>query len=145
MVKVAHPALPGISFGVHDGDTTTVLVQVAAEPQRIWVEIDGRVEGYNARELKEPGGPEAHEHLATLIPPCTCPRLQTALLGSDKYGGRTLVRITLPDGRDVTGVMIGDGYGAAWNGKGVKPNPPWPIPVQAQVALELARLKGFDR
>jgi endonuclease YncB( thermonuclease family) len=142
--RLAHPVLPGISFGVHDGDTATVLVQVATQPERLWLEVDGRLDGYNARELKQPGGPEALTHLAEIIPPCTCPRLPTTLLGSDKYGGRTLVRIGLPDGRDVTGVMIGDGYGAAWNGQGPKPNPPWPIPASVQVMLERARLKGFE-
>lgn len=143
-MRVVRPVLPGISFGVHDGDTATVLVQVATEPQRIWVEIDGRIDGYNARELKEPGGPEAHTHLAGIIPPCTCPRLKTTLLGADKYGGRTLIRVALPDGRDITGVMINDGYGAAWNGRGVKPSPVWPISAAVQAAISTAEVKAFE-
>jgi endonuclease YncB( thermonuclease family) len=50
-------------------------------------------------------------------------------LGPDKYGGRWLGVLTLPDGRDVATQMIRDRYAAPWDGKGTKPTPPWPIPI----------------
>jgi hypothetical protein len=50
-------------------------------------------------------------------------------LGPDKYGGRWLGVLTLPDGRDVATQMIRDRYAAPWDGKGTKPVPPWPIPI----------------
>ena len=44
-------------------------------------------------------------------------------LGWDKYGGRSDAQLTLPDGRDLTAVMIAAGHAAPWNGQGPKPVP----------------------
>lgn len=120
------PVFHGLVLDVHDGDTATVLAQVATLPKQLWMGLDGRITGYNARELSMPGGPEAGAYLRQQMPVGT--KVTVTYYGNDKYGGRDEIAITLPDGRDVTKMMIDDGYGAAWNGRGVKPVPPWPIP-----------------
>ncbi len=121
------PQLPGVVLSVHDGDGAILLVRVATDPHRLWAEVDGRLTGYNARELEEPGGFEAYEYLGQLLPRGT--EVTVTLHGPDKYGGRTLISVQLADGRDVATEMITSGYAARWNGKGPKPVPPWPIPT----------------
>jgi endonuclease YncB( thermonuclease family) len=133
-------AAPGRSYpflvvSVHDGDTLTAL---ADRGDGDWWLTDVRLVGGNARELKNPGGPEARDHLIELVRPIQ-PQLLLALVSSrtvrgnlttagwDKFGGRVLGRIATPTVPDVMATMIADGYAAPWNGKGAKPVPPWPI------------------
>lgn len=113
---------------VHDGDTITVSVDLG------WHVIlfgqDIRLLGCNARELAQPGGPEAGAHLAALLaqvaPAPT--RVTIHTVKPDKYGGRYDAAVTLPDGTDLVTQLIADGWAAAWDGKGTKPVPPWPRP-----------------
>lgn len=107
---------------VHDGDTLRAVCDLGF---RATLTVDVRLDGCNARELGTPGGVEAGDHLAAL---CLGQPVTLTSLGLDKYG-RCLGRITLADGRDVTTAMIADGYAAAWNGRGAKVVPPWPIPA----------------
>ena len=44
-------------------------------------------------------------------------RIQFAFHGFDKYGGRILASVTLPDGRDFTAAMIAAGHARAYDGK----------------------------
>lgn len=109
-------------LSVHDGDSLKLAVDVGFN---VTYNVTCRLNGINARELAEPGGQEAAEHLAAL-----CPFSSTVLfrsLGADKYGGRWLGVLTLLDGRDVATTMIRDGYAAPWDGRGPRPLPPWPI------------------
>lgn len=134
-------AAPGRSYpflvvSVHDGDTLTAL---ADRGDGDWWLTDVRLVGGNARELKDPGGPEAREHLTVLVQKIAptllaavrepkVPRGTLTTAGWDKFGGRVLGRIATPEFPDVMATMIADGYAAPWNGKGQKPVPPWPIP-----------------
>lgn len=106
---------------VIDGDTITARVSLG---WNVSIEIHGRLHGVNTREHDEPGGAEATEHLAELIPPGTKLTLQS--LGPDKFGNRWQVRLTTDDGHDVAQRMIADGYAAPWNGRGERPTVPWP-------------------
>lgn len=112
---------------VHDGDTITADVDLGFG---VWVRAQVfRLLGLNARELADPGGPEARDNLAgLLLPPTLMPAVTLTSLKPDKYGGRWLAVITLADGRDLTSLLIATGWAAPWNGKGTKPVPPWPIP-----------------
>jgi endonuclease YncB( thermonuclease family) len=137
MVAAIRPTWSGVVLEVHDGDTITVLCRIAEQPRRVWVEVDGRMHGYNARELAEPGGLEARDHLREQMP--VGAQISVTYFGNDKYGGREEIAVLLSDGRDVAAMMIADGYGASWNGRGKKPVPPWPIPVETQNDYALAR------
>lgn len=96
-----------------------------------------RLNGGNAREHNEPGGQEAIAYLRQLIGPIiavdvadlfACPA-QVVSLKYDKYGGRIEGNLIVPGVGDVMGAMIRAGYAAAWNGRGPRPTPPWPIPT----------------
>jgi endonuclease YncB( thermonuclease family) len=110
---------------VHDGDTVTVDIEMDAGFHDSLVRRRPmRLLGINTRELDEPGGPEAQEALAALLPVGTVVSLTS--VKNDKYGGRYVAKLTLPDGRDVAEVMIAERWAAKWNGTGKKPVPPWP-------------------
>jgi micrococcal nuclease len=81
--------------------------------------------GMNARELNAPGGREAAAFLALLAPAGT-PLLVTSIQ-ADKYAGRFDGLVTLPDGRDLGALLVDTGFAAAWDGRGTRPVPPWPI------------------
>lgn len=107
---------------VHDGDTVIVDLDMG---RRIWVrEAPHRLAGVAARELSMPGGVEAREHLAGLLPAGLKVTLQS--LKPYKYGDGYMARITLPSGLDVATQLIVDGWALPWDGRGPQPVPPWP-------------------
>lgn len=119
---------PGIVLEVHDGDTLTVALDVGFNFTATW---PVRLLGMNARELSEPGGREARDHLAGLCPVGSAVTVRSVVW--DKYGGR-IDGIVYPDadaGASVAGRMCSDGYAAPWNGVGPRPVPPWPMPAPA--------------
>lgn len=127
MSREASPrTYPATVTGVHDGDSCTCLADLG---WGVWRSVTIRLNGINAIELNQPGGPQARDHLIGLIPIGT--KVTLASLGWDKYGDRTDALLTLSDGRDVCAVMITDGYAAVWDGKGPRPTPPWPLPLPA--------------
>lgn len=110
---------------VHDGDTLTLDVDLGFFTH---VVVPFRILGMNARELSEPGGPEARDHLIELLPVGTSVTITS--VKPDKFGGRYDAVISWHnDGGgdvDVAGLLIVNQWAAAWNGLGVKPVPPWP-------------------
>ncbi len=113
---------PGIVLDVHDGDTLHVSLDAGLH---VWVHCDVRLLGINAQELAQPGGPEARDHLAGLVPTGTV--VVVTITGPDKYGARWLGHVAAA-GIDVAQRMVTDGWAAPWNGKGSKPVPPFPPP-----------------
>jgi hypothetical protein len=95
-----------------------------------------RLFGGNAREHNEPGGPEAIEYLSVLVRPVVARSVadlftfpaQVISLKWDKFGGRVDGNLIVPGVGDVMQAMIRAGYAAAWDGRGPRPTPPWPIP-----------------
>ncbi len=107
---------------VIDADTVALDVDLGFG---VWQRYQSfRLLGCNGRERSDVGGPEATAHLAAILPAGTFVSL--ASIKPDKYGGRYDAKITLPDGRDLTQVLVAEGWAAAWDGKGSKPVPPWP-------------------
>lgn len=107
-----------------DGDTLTATIDLGFH---VWLyDRTIRLNGCNAREIHDPGGIEARDNLATLLPPGTPVTLTS--IGIDKYGDRIDARIALPDGADLTQQLITTGWAAPWDGHGPKPTPPWPRP-----------------
>ncbi|MER5754322.1 hypothetical protein [Streptomyces sp. NPDC002088] len=113
---------------VHDGDTIKVDLDQGLDTWKHSVSM--RLYGCNARELKDPGGKEARDNLAALLPVGTKVTIHSHKAGrdleADKYGGRYDATIALPDGRDLVGLLIEQQWAAGWNGKGARPLPPWP-------------------
>lgn len=117
---------------VHDGDT---LYGDLDQGLGVWNRGSSpngmglRIAGVNARELTEPGGPEARDHLAALIPVGTV--LDVESLRWDKYAGRIDVNVTLPDGRDLATELVAGEWAAWWDGRGSRSLflPPWPRTV----------------
>ena len=85
----------------------TVLVGPATLTRAI------RLYGCNAAELNTPAGVKARGFLLSVMPVGTVVTLLSE--GYDKYGGRVDGSITLPDGRDLTAVMVTAGQAAPWN------------------------------
>lgn len=109
-------------LSVHDGDSLRIDVDLGFH---LSVDLGVRLHGINTRELKDPGGKEARDHLLGL-----CPIGSEVLFrsfGPDKYGGRWLGVLTSHGDRDVATQMIRDGFAAPWDGKGPKPVPLWPL------------------
>jgi len=114
---------------VFDADTATISADLGFNAS---LRVSVRLAGINARELAEPGGREARDHLASLCPVGSTVTFHS--LGVDKYGGRSLGRLLLDDGTDVAERMIANGYAARWDGKGTRPVPRWPRLVDADGA-----------
>jgi endonuclease YncB( thermonuclease family) len=109
---------------VVDGDGLVVSVDLGWS---VWLHSQRiRLAGCNARELPEPGGVEARDHLAELLPAGTAVTLATVKI--DRYGGRYDAHVTLPDGRDLVSLLIAAGWAAPWDGRGPRPVPLWPRP-----------------
>jgi hypothetical protein len=100
----------------HDADTGLFRVDRGNRDYSVW---SVRVLGCAARELADPGGPEARDWLRMLLPVGTPVVLTTAK--PDKFGGRIDAHVwfqAVGGPADLTEVMIGAGWAARWNGTG---------------------------
>lgn len=114
---------------VHDGDTINVVIdrgmyEYAGSPSQ---PIPVRLYGMNARELTEPGGVEARDNLAALLPPGTQVVLFTAK--PDKYAPRWDAAVMTDTQPDLVAYLVAQQWGAVYFGTGTKPVPPWPRTV----------------
>ena len=109
---------------VHDGDTATMELSQPINllgklrGKMVFCDVRCRLAGINATELKDAGGPEARDHLASMI---DGKDVLVELAGIDKYD-RPLVRIYLGnDPLTVNDRMVRDGHARVWDGEGPKP------------------------
>lgn len=109
---------------VQDGDTLDLSVNL--DGFGAWHRGSFRLLGCNARELSQPGGPEAAANLAAMLPVGTQVVIRSVKV--DKFGGRYDAAVQLADGSDLVAALIAANWAAAWNGVGTKPVPPWPRP-----------------
>lgn len=129
---------PASVIRVIDADTIVALCDMGAD---VYWRTNLRLFGGNAREHDEPGGQEAIIHLRELVAPVVALSVASLFavpatvvsLRYDKYGGRIEGNLIVPGVGDVMQVMIRDGYAAAWDGRGPRPTPPWPIPSSGGV------------
>lgn len=126
-------------LSVHDGDTITLSIRLRRSRgkdtdfgfhfyrENGWLVLHApiRLLECNARELGEPGGPEAGDHLRTLLPAGTQVTIRS--VATDKYA-RYDAAVTLADGTDLVTQLVADDWAAAWDDKGPRPLPPWPRP-----------------
>lgn len=111
---------------VIDGDTVRVDLDLGFS--LTW-RTSIRLHGIAAREKDAPGGPEARAHLTALIPAGVL--VDVLSMSYDKYGGRVQGVLFRSDVHfDVGARMVADGYAAAWDGRGLQPKAPWPIPAK---------------
>lgn len=111
---------------VHDGDTFSVVVDRGffdyyGSPVH---PIPIRILGINAIELNQPGGIEARDNLASLLPVGSSVVLSTAK--PDKYAPRWDAAVETPTIPDLGSYLIANQWAAPYNGAGLKPVPPWP-------------------
>lgn len=125
---------PATVDSVIDGDTIVATITVAKAfhetwlAQRVW-----RLNGCNARELKDPtgGGKAAADNLRAILTPglpVTLTSISVDPYTDSKYeSARYEATVTLPGGVDLVGLLISTGWVAAWDGKTQpRPLPPWP-------------------
>lgn len=112
---------PATIIGVHDGDTIKLIVDLGFS---VWYTTNCRLFGCNAAELSTEAGKAARDNLATLLPGGTVVTVLSH--GLDKFAGRFDGSITLPDGRNLTSILVAEGWAATWDGTGKAPLPPWP-------------------
>lgn len=106
----------------HDADTLRANIDLGFE---VWMRrTPVRLAGCNARELSEPGGLDAKQHMADAAPAGTAVLLCS--MRNDKYGGRYNGSVIMPGGRSLAETLIASQWAAAWDGHGAKPVPPWP-------------------
>lgn len=113
---------------VVDGDTVYLDVDLGLHRfgLTLWAHhVVSRLARCNAREHDEPGGVQAAANLTELLPAGLL--LTADVRGQDNYG-RLLVELILPDGRNVTDLLIATHWAAPWSGRGRRPVPPWPRP-----------------
>lgn len=107
---------------VIDGDTVVLDIDLGYHSwQR---DQSHRLAGCNAWEKATVAGAAARTNLIGLLP--TGLEVSVRTVKPDKFGDRYDAYITLPDGRDLTFLLIAEQWVAAWDGKGLKPVPPWP-------------------
>lgn len=125
---------PAVIDRIIDGDTivaTVILAEAFHEKwtaQRVW-----RLNGCNAREKSDPtgGGRAATAHLQDILPlgtPVTITSIKVDPYTDAKYeSARYDASVTLPDGTDLTALLVAEGWAAAWDGKiQPRPLPSWP-------------------
>lgn len=116
-----------VIVAVKDGDTVDAIVRrdlgfgaEAKFPVRL------RLHGINTPSLKSARGKAAAARLAALLPEGS-----TAMAVSHKpykYGGpkdvcgEWMATFTLPDGRDVAGVLVAEKLATRWDGTGPRPD-----------------------
>jgi len=103
---------------VYDGDTMTLDVDLGFY---VRVRMACRLLGINAPELRDEGGRVARDTLRALCPVGVGVTVKS--VKPDKYGGRFDGTVTLPDGRDVSQLLIAARVAAPWDGNGPKPLP----------------------
>lgn len=119
---------PAVISKVEDGDTVYVWCDLGFDG---WRYTKLRIKGIAARELSTPGGKEARDFLASILPPRTWqtdgPTCVVYAYKWDKFAPRVNGDILLFNGRMASELMIESGFALPWDGNGRQPIPPWPI------------------
>ena len=109
-------------YDVHDGDTVHFIMKVGGTPVKLALRLIGidtpeiRT-GVNSLPEEKLAGVIARNRLASIIK-STDRSLTTIIIRDwDKFGGRVLGEIVLPDGRSVAEILIKEGYGRKYNGE----------------------------
>jgi len=124
MADLAYGPYPARCVDVHDGDTIIFDLDLGFGirlPGQSWTGktmLACRVVGINAPELNTAEGKAARAYATGLCPPGTPVRVTSH--GWDKYGGRFLGSVTLPEGGDFATLMLDAGQAKPYSGTGPK-------------------------
>lgn len=105
---------------VIDGDTVRAVVTRDLGfhgSARFTVKL--RLARINAGPIRSAAGQAAAAFLRELLPTPTPVLVET--IGPYKYGDEWVAEITLPDGRNVSDVMVASGHALSWDGRGPRP------------------------
>lgn len=105
---------PADIIRVVDGDTLEVDLDLGF---RVHLRAKVRVAGIDTPERGEPGFAEASRRVRELVRDGGC---RVTTLSEDQYG-RWVSTVRLGDGRDLGGVLVGEGLAVRWDGHGPKP------------------------
>lgn len=141
------PAWRATIASTYDGDTVRIPSAdmgggVARIPRKGADHLLVRLAGIAARELSMPGGPDARDALAALLPAGTTVTLWDPLL--DEYGNRIDAWIVLDSGLNVCDAMVQQQWAAPWNGKGKQPTPPWPRTTALRATVDDHAARAWD-
>lgn len=84
-----------------------------------------RLARVNAPSNKKPAGQASQAWLAVHL--LSCPQVALATLDAYKFGGpryspgEWMAEVTLPDGRDLSDLMVAEGFAVYWDGAGPRP------------------------
>lgn len=111
---------------VVDGDTLDAQVsRDLGFGGRAVLPVRLRLARINAPSMSVPAGLDARGYLVSLLPTTVAVDITTTKPykygGVDGEVGEWVAEITLPDGRNVSDVMVAAGHAAPWNGQGPKP------------------------
>ena len=114
---------------VIDGDTVAGSVDLGFN---IYTRTSVRLAGINARELRDPGGAEARDHLTRLLPADLVLTIRS--VKADKYANRVDAIVVMPDGSNLNERLVREGWAAPYTGTGLTSDhvPPWPRPTPEQ-------------
>ena len=125
---------PAVTSKIHDGDTAYVWCDMGYDTWRytkLRLMLSPKM-GIACRELSKPGGREAKDFLASLLPARSYPDDgPTFIVWSyqwDKFAPRVDGDILLYNGRTIAELMVESGYAVPWDGDGKQPVPAWPLP-----------------
>jgi hypothetical protein len=76
--------------------------------------------------LATPSGLGAAERILELL---SAAPFELTSVGPYKFGDEWMAEVILPNGRNVTDVLIAEQWMAPWNGRGLQPLPIWPRTV----------------
>jgi endonuclease YncB( thermonuclease family) len=112
---------------VVDGDTLDALVtRDIGFGGRVTYPVRLRLARVNAPAGKSAAGKESSAFLAGLLPAGAVVDLVTVkpykYSGPADDTGEYMTEITLPDGRNVSDVMVATGHAVSWDGEGPRPN-----------------------
>lgn len=102
--------VPATVVEVHDGDTARLVLDLG---WHITLTENVRLLGVDAPELSTAAGKVVRDFVQGLLPAGAAVTFASHEL--DKYG-RPLGRLTLPDGRDLSAVLIETGHGVPYDG-----------------------------
>lgn len=119
-------------YNVHDGDTVNFIMYIGNVPVKLALRLLGidtpEIRGGQDRlPAEKTAGLIARDRLATLLGANAGPKTDrkpkrhaftTIIIRDwDKFGGRLLGDIILPDGRSAAEVLLSEGYGRPYNGE----------------------------
>lgn len=115
-------------FNVVDGDTIDLQLNLdVGFGARTTHRVRGRLNRIDAPKVSTDAGKAAREflyvHAHSGTPPLTVVTVEPYKFGGPKWSpGQWMVEVTLPDGSNLSDVLVEAGHAVYWDGSGPRPN-----------------------